>query len=800
MRSERGFMNKEKMKKRIAVLLLAVLTACIVALSLTACSLFVDALGGNINGGFFSSDNSGKDDTSVDLQENDKEKDKEPSQGEGGFVDLSDPEEDVDPDSGNGSSTGEENGSGEQNGSDDQNGSGDENGGEENDSGDEPGSEENVDPLQGNNVKIVSSLVFDKYSESGYSIVAEHNGATFVRVLGAGLSAANYSATQDDATTSRVTIDSDYVKSLDVGNYDFYYSVRDSKATYYDHFFFEVTNSHPQACDVKIDYDYDNTNAYLTWKCDCSDKKKHTFSFDGEVSEAPAGVKKVLIGNVDRTKQHIAQVKCIGSNTVNTTKNSPATEVISGNYLGKTFSFMGRVSDYYIEDFDELVFAYQYLVFEGKDKEMSVALASAVSSEMHDNDSFNAYLKKVNSKLDIPWNLEIGMSIRGNIGTLVVGNVGGVNSIFSEYRSSVTYDSSAFTSHYSLVASPRSTLPIDNKQAVPVRNSKELLAAVEAGYRPAISDVELKNLYDRARAVCLAYISDEMSDVEKLHVIYDYLAGEINYDYSTLDLYSLTLRLVSMPLANARVEAANYMASSECDFSDDMKAAVEDALGKATSSDELYNYLYVKYLQKLNSFSIEGVFVDKDTEGLPSAAVCEGISYAFMLLARMEGIESYQVSGKAIQSTEEVNHAWNKVVLDGKCYCIDATWGNVKLDNKRFVSHKYFLVDDADFYASHVEYIDSTPGIAILATDNYDYYKQTTIDESNHTLYVSNKAELTEVVTYFKNHGSRYIEMQISPNYHPEDDIGKVLKSIYQSPFSYTHAVMDGYYFVLVSE
>jgi len=308
-----------------------------------------------------------------------------------------------------------------------------------------------------------------------------------------------------------------------------------------------------------------------------------------------------------------------------------------------------------------------------------------------------------------------------------------------------------------------------------VRNTKELLAVVEAGFKPSITDAALNTLYNKARTVCSHYITDDMSDVEKLHVIYDYLAGEIVYDDSTLQLYSLINSISDKTLEDARSDINAALGDPKCKFSESMRAVVESARDNAETADELYDAIYHDYMQKLYAFSIEGVFNDK-------VAVCEGISYAFMLMARIEGIECYQISGKAVQNNNSVNHAWNKVILDGTCYCIDATWGNISaFADKRFVTHRYFLLDEASFYASHVEELSQdVKGIAVLATGNYDYYKSFSIGDG-HSLYVANRADLIAVANYYAAAGSNYIEMQIAPSYSKDSDIMSVLHDAYSN-------------------
>jgi hypothetical protein len=121
--------------------------------------------------------------------------------------------------------------------------------------------------------------------------------------------------------------------------------------------------------------------------------------------------------------------------------------------------------------------------------------------------------------------------------------------------------------------------------------------------------------------------------------------------------------------------------------------------------------------------------------------VCEGYSDAFMLLARIEGIEAYRASGH--KAAGGAGHAWNYVVMDGKYYRVctqysdsfiatPAGWGLPDDIGNNLQYHAYgeFMVTDTyfakifpinnmpkdvEFSILENPYIDKIPG-----TD-YDY-------------------------------------------------------------------------------
>lgn len=95
------------------------------------------------------------------------------------------------------------------------------------------------------------------------------------------------------------------------------------------------------------------------------------------------------------------------------------------------------------------------------------------------------------------------------------------------------------------------------------------------------------------------------------------------------------------------------------------------------------------------SFHLEGVFID----GL---AVCDGIAKAFILLCGIEGIASVKINGH----TATEGHAWNKVLVEGDWYVVDATWGSYlsQGSNIELQTHRYLLTTDSYIQGTHNAY------------------------------------------------------------------------------------------------
>lgn len=68
--------------------------------------------------------------------------------------------------------------------------------------------------------------------------------------------------------------------------------------------------------------------------------------------------------------------------------------------------------------------------------------------------------------------------------------------------------------------------------------------------------------------------------------------------------------------------------------------------------------------------------------------VCEGYAKAYKYLLERVGIESIEVT------SQDMNHAWNLVNIDGEWYHVDTTWDDPVPDAIGRVNHKYFMLSD----------------------------------------------------------------------------------------------------------
>lgn len=266
--------------------------------------------------------------------------------------------------------------------------------------------------------------------------------------------------------------------------------------------------------------------------------------------------------------------------------------------------------------------------------------------------------------------------------------------------------------HYDDVKKERNFYIDGVKETMSVSTSNMLYKAVAWGYKPVFmgSQAEnLKQIYDNAKDALSYIVSDEMSEYEKVHAIYDYIIYNVRYDHDC---------------ANAQD-----------------KYNTNNALLTEEEKNELKN-LNLNEKMKYYGYYLEGIFLDKFYKK-DMHAVCDGKSKAFVLMCGIEGITAVRISGEALSDGKNFGgHAWNKVLLDlngtgdKEWYFVDTTWGDVGDDSKEFLSHAYFLLSDDEAKNTH----DENPGHDYpKAEGKFDYYA--------HETYTSSGTEYNYVIT-----------------------------------------------------
>lgn len=253
--------------------------------------------------------------------------------------------------------------------------------------------------------------------------------------------------------------------------------------------------------------------------------------------------------------------------------------------------------------------------------------------------------------------------------------------------------------HYDNVKKTRNFYIDSVKETMSVSTSNMLYKAVAWGYKPVFMGSQADNLqqiYDNAKDALSYIVSDEMSEYEKVHAIYDYIIYNVRYDH-------------------------------DCANAEDKYVS-----GNLSLNEKMKYYGYY----------LEGIFLNKFYKK-DMHAVCDGKSKAFVLMCGIEGITAVRISGEASSDGKNFGgHAWNKVLLDlngtgnKEWYFVDTTWGDVGDDSKEFLSHAYFLLSDDEVKNTHVE---KTGHGYPKAEGKFDYYA--------HETYTSYGTEYNYVIT-----------------------------------------------------
>lgn len=113
-----------------------------------------------------------------------------------------------------------------------------------------------------------------------------------------------------------------------------------------------------------------------------------------------------------------------------------------------------------------------------------------------------------------------------------------------------------------------------------------------------------------------------------------------------------------------------------------------------------------------NRYTIYGCLVEQ-------SAVCEGYKNAFQQLLAYCGIKSYGVSG-SLDDSDNVDHVWNAVRINGKYYHTDVTWD----DAEDIVMYDYFNLTTKEIKHTHsiAEMFDNVPDSADLSGETIKSY------------------------------------------------------------------------------
>ena len=238
------------------------------------------------------------------------------------------------------------------------------------------------------------------------------------------------------------------------------------------------------------------------------------------------------------------------------------------------------------------------------------------------------------------------------------------------------------------------------------------------------ASAKVKQVYDAAVQLLDTYIRNDFTPFARVHAMHDWLTYYVEYDFALA----------------ARGDAAN-------------------------GNDP--------------AFGLEGALLNRK-------AVCDGYAKAMRLLCGIEGIPCIRITGTFTDDDgQAVNHAWNKVCIEGVWYNVDATmdaW-HVADGNTRYsvINHGYFLVSDDAMHdgvtGRHEMDDDSTANpVNYACPEDYDFHGTTALGFGEHRMEIVSQDELNSVFAYVKKQKGKIGRLELKLNF-PEYDKSNLLRA-----------------------
>ena len=150
-----------------------------------------------------------------------------------------------------------------------------------------------------------------------------------------------------------------------------------------------------------------------------------------------------------------------------------------------------------------------------------------------------------------------------------------------------------------------------------------------------------------------------------------------------------------------------------------VKSAISAVKARLSSNSTVYDIALVCHDYLANTVTYEEVGDHQTAYGalVSKKAVCAGYSRAYQLLLNEFGLDCWYVSGMSFDEENNlVDHGWNLVWLDGKCYYTDVTWD----DQNEEVFHEYLNMSLDEISSTH---ITNDPLPHTCQHEDYDFFQ-----------------------------------------------------------------------------
>lgn len=598
-----------------------------------------------------------------------------------------------------------------------------------------------------------SIYVFDKTDSVDLQIGGVFNSAE-VTIFGNGITQSSYGIKDDELYLS-----SAYLAKLRSGTYEFAVF----SGGVYSSFEVKVFSSIGKIQDFKLDYDVSQKDVFISFECDCGEDE-HYLTFNGKVLKCNLGD---ILPDVNRKISQTVTLSCETYQDEKTYVISPPTEALE--YIQKSYTLDGREYDCFVETTEELSKVMAFLSLGGNgiivDKETPRGrseLTVYFSKQYLDYvKTHGDYFQEACELVQVPYACSFSLNGVGNVVTLVAKFKYNPNELISSgKRKDVLSDLIDY-----LPKGDRSgtfnAFPINSFVKTEFITTVADLERLPKDTRPIFAnpDDPANLTYEKALNIARTYISKDMTDTEKVMTFYHYLTTRVTYDTNALELYNLRNRISDSSFSEAKALILSALsANSSLD-------KILSPLLDLKTAEEIRSSLALA-VSSLSAFSAYGALVE-------GVAVCDGISSSMKLLCNIEGIECIEVSGLGVTQKGSENHSWNKVKIDGKWFIVDATWGR----SSGFVNHRYFMIDENDAKATHIENPDKHMGSVVEtpATGQFDYFVWNIEPYSNEDMSVSSLKEFQTLVKTLRENGEKQFEIKLDFEF---DSVSNVMESL----------------------
>lgn len=627
-------------------------------------------------------------------------------------------------------------------------------------------------------------IAYDKNSNTDFVYTSTVATATSIaNVYGAGVNIHSDNIGQNASVSGKqITITKEHLQSLPIGSYDIMLSTTDASDNVVNEVIqIDITNSNPKPYNIRFNYDSLATSfVLLEFNCDCG-HNNYSYSWNGG-SYTTAGAENIL-PYYNKFASNTVTIKC---NTCDTTETytKAAAPAAANSYLGATFSLLGKTYDKYIESFEEYKAFLQYLVYSNSE---TATTESSITGKCYLADDFySTFDTSMNNETLFAALGEFNMSNFCKTYWYSDDIVSRVYSITFTFKQDST-DSDKISSNYTTTSQETRELqfgdrpvlfnnfPINSWDTSMQINTLYELDELPYGVKPTFTEGSYaKRIYNQALNICRTYISDSMTDRQKVTVFYDWLAKNVCYDMAAYKLATLTRDVY---LA-ADVAAATQHIDAYLEDYPSMTTLLTPIKTLSTPND---TYLALMDIEvRMAAYTMDGAFIY-------GTAVCDGYASALKLLCLIEGINCVEAFGLASGG----GHAWNKVYIDNEWYCADVTWA---VQNYGTFHYYLFMSDDELNQQNHEE---TNPGLDytysdILATGETNYFYGYIIDEvNNYDLVADSRAELEAIINYYID-TLNYSRFEFIINYSLGTYINNVVGDILEDKYNKLYIQVDG--------